>query len=53
MNLSEPKLNSNLLPTLTSLIGKRVLITGAAAGSVGERACAVFRAAGASNRVHA
>ena len=52
MNLSEPKLNSNLLPTLTSLIGKRVLITGAA-GSVGERACAVFRAAGASNRVHA
>lgn len=46
MNLSEPKSNSNLLPTLTSLIGKRVLITGAA-GSVGERACAVFRAAGA------
>ncbi|MDX5936842.1 MAG: SDR family oxidoreductase [Bacteroidales bacterium] len=46
MNLSEQKSNSNLLSNLISLIGKRVLITGAA-GSVGERACAVFRAAGA------
>lgn len=46
MKRRDPELNENNLQALTSVAGKRVLITGAA-GIVGELACAIFSAANA------